>query len=439
MKNRDLLNPLRKRLTLIYSSLLIICFIIFIFLIYGLVSNVIYSEQKEEVKRLAMNEMEDHLKDLKKWAKKKREEVDIDYEPYRSAFYFVLTKNGEVITGDETLPELRQQILAQMKERLIEEEDYYFLNLVNQNDEPVRLLIYKTVVFDEKELLGFVYTGKDITSSQRMLESLIWILCGLSFFFSVILAFLGYYMAGHALVPIKQSIEKQRQFVADASHELRTPLSILYSSLEIIEEEERSKLSEFARKLLDDMKDETKRMTHIVGDLLTLARTDAENTTLSLEEVSLNELIEKVVRAYQLTIDQSKHELSFVANAELLITADVEKLTQMLHIFIDNAIKYTPKGKIDITLNRMERGNRTFAEMSIADEGIGIAKADHAHIFDRFYRVDKARSRTEHGTGLGLSIAKSIISLHNGTVELDSELGRGTIFFITLPCEQGYH
>lgn len=396
----------------------------------------IYAEQKEEVKRLAMNEMEDHLKDLKKWAQKKQGEVEIDYEPYRSAFYYVLTKNGDIITGDEIFPEFRHQILMQMRERLIDEEDYYYLNVLDHQNKRVQLLIYKTIVFNDKELLGFVYTGKDITSSKQMLTNLIWILCGLSLIFSVILTFLGYYMAGHALIPIKQSLDRQRQFVADASHELRTPLSILYSSLEIIEEEEKSKLSSFAIKLLDDMKDETKRMTHIVGDLLTLARTDVEKMTLNVEVASLNELMEKVVRAYELMIDQSEHQLSFLADDELRVTVDIEKLTQMLHIFIDNAIKYTPKGEIEVKLKKIERGNRSFAEIIIKDEGIGIAKADQPHIFERFYRVDKARSRTKHGIGLGLSIAKSIISLHNGTVQVSSEEGKGSTFIITLPCEQ---
>jgi two-component system sensor histidine kinase VicK len=175
-------------------------------------------------------------------------------------------------------------------------------------------------------------------------------------------------------------------------------------------------------------------MTHIVQDLLTLSRLDAGNAELVLSRFPFGEAIESVTRANALNAKQRSHELVYDSSESLpLITGDRSRLEQVMMNIIGNAIKYTPDGgHIRIHAGSTEES----VWMEVCDDGIGIPEKDRDRIFERFYRVDKARSRESGGTGLGLSIAREIVQRHNGTLALVPHDGPGTTIRLTLPIAQ---
>jgi two-component system sensor histidine kinase VicK len=222
--------------------------------------------------------------------------------------------------------------------------------------------------------------------------------------------------------------------VANVSHELRTPLTNVRSYAETLRDAEGDLPVEMANSFLDIIITETDRMTHIVQDLLTLSRLDAGNAELVLSRFPFGDAIGSVVRANALNAKQRGHELVCDAPEDLpLIVGDRSRLEQVMMNVIGNAIKYTPDGgHIWVTAGVEE--NTVW--MDVSDDGIGIPEKDRERIFERFYRVDKARSRESGGTGLGLSIAREIVERHKGSIVLVPKEGKGTTIRLTLPIAQ---
>ena len=225
--------------------------------------------------------------------------------------------------------------------------------------------------------------------------------------------------------------EMRKDFIANVSHELRTPLTNVRSYAETLRDAEGDIPVETSNSFLDIIITETDRMTHIVQDLLTLSRLDAGNAELVLSRFPFGDAIESVTRANALAAKQHGHTLTYTPPESLpLIVGDRSRLEQVMMNVIGNAVKYTPDGgHIAITAGSTE------AEvwMEVCDDGIGIPEKDRDRIFDRFYRVDKARSRESGGTGLGLSIAREIVQRHHGTIALAPHEGPGTTIRLTLP------
>ncbi|MET0016168.1 ATP-binding protein [Oscillibacter sp.] len=231
-----------------------------------------------------------------------------------------------------------------------------------------------------------------------------------------------------------RSEERRKEFVANVSHELRTPLTNVRSYAETLRSSGRDIPQATADSFLDIIINETDRMTHIVQDLLTLSRLDAGNTEMNCTRFDFGEAISSVVRANALEAKHRGHELKWGPAQPLpLIYGDRQRLEQVMMNILGNAIKYTPDGgHIRITAGIV--GEHVWMEVS--DDGIGIPEKDREHIFERFYRVDKARSRESGGTGLGLSIAREIVERHHGTIRLARHEGPGTTVRLTLPIRQ---
>lgn len=215
----------------------------------------------------------------------------------------------------------------------------------------------------------------------------------------------------------------QRRFVADVSHELRTPLTTIQGNLDLIKRVGMDPMS------LEAMDSEVKRMTRLVGDLLLLAQADSGRLPLIETQVELGSLALDVLRQAQVLADKVELKLGTVEAVH--VKGDSDRLKQLLFNLITNAIKYTPEGG-RVTVSVEQRG--PYALLKVQDTGIGIPKEDLDHIFDRFYRVDKARSRQMGGTGLGLSIAQWIAEAHHGKIWAESEVGKGSTFYVQLPC-----
>jgi signal transduction histidine kinase len=228
---------------------------------------------------------------------------------------------------------------------------------------------------------------------------------------------------------LESSFDQIRQFTADASHELRTPLTILTGELELALRTKKS--TEEYQEILSSALTEALRLSRVVEYLLLLSRTDMGHISLQLEPMNLSETLADLADAATILGTPKSIYITYRHGQEdLIVNADHAKLYQMLLNLVDNAVKYTPEGGlISITLHR--DGN--FAEVRVRDTGIGISAEHQKKIFNRFYRVDKARSRELGGAGLGLSIVQWTVQAHGGTIVVESEPGQGSTFIVRLP------
>ncbi len=237
----------------------------------------------------------------------------------------------------------------------------------------------------------------------------------------------------HDVTAQRKNEEMRKEFVANVSHELRTPLTNVRSYAETLRDMDDIP-QEMENNFLDIIISETDRMTRIVQDLLTLSRLDSGRAEIKMVRFSLYDSIESVCRAVELEAQRRGHTLLRQYGDTLpMVMGDRNRLEQVMMNVVGNSIKYTPDGGT-ITVDAGVRGKNVWIEVS--DTGIGIPQKDRERIFDRFYRVDKARSRESGGTGLGLSIAREIVLRHHGTIALTSHDGPGTTVRIVLPIRQ---
>jgi heavy metal sensor kinase len=232
------------------------------------------------------------------------------------------------------------------------------------------------------------------------------------------------------LARLGSSVRRMKQFTADASHELRAPVSLIRTTAEVAIQKRDRPAGEYLQ-ALDEILEEAERTSQVVDGLMLLARADSGK---EVSETSVTDIC-GIIRG---AADQGEklarnHNLNFSAQipeGPIWIQADTDALRRALLILIDNAAKYTPAGGSVAVLFEARDG---FAIASVSDTGIGIAKEEVAHIFDRFWRADKARSREQGGAGLGLSIAKWIVEMHRGSIDVESDPGKGSIFHVRVP------
>jgi len=229
---------------------------------------------------------------------------------------------------------------------------------------------------------------------------------------------------------LERSFLEIRRFTADASHELRTPLTAIRTEAEVALA--RPLTVEGHQHLLGSILEECERLTRLADQLLTLSREDAGAAAPAFEPVDLAALLDHVVETMRPLAEARRLRLGYEGNGTLPVLGDHARLRQVFYNLLDNAIKFTPEGgAVDVQVRRQE-GN---AAVTVRDTGIGIPAENLPHVFERFYRVDKARSRFAGGTGLGLSIARSIVAAHGGSVEVASLPGQGATFTVSLPSQ----
>lgn len=237
----------------------------------------------------------------------------------------------------------------------------------------------------------------------------------------------------NAMAAKLESIDQSRsQFVSNASHELKTPMATMKILLETMMYQP-DMPGELRAEFMQDMNHEIDRLTSIITDLLTLTQGDDHAATLNLEEVDVSALAEETLRRLHATAEQRSLELQENIQPGCVLQADRSKLGQIIYNLTENALKYTPDGG-HVSVRLYVTGGELLLE--VEDDGVGIPKEDQAHIFDRFYRVDKARSRETGGTGLGLSIVRQMVTLHGGAITVDSEPGKGSLFTVRLPLKR---
>jgi len=238
----------------------------------------------------------------------------------------------------------------------------------------------------------------------------------------------------HDVTKKEKDEEERRQFVSNVSHELRTPLTSMKSYIEALLDGAWQD-PEVAPQFLKVTQEETNRMIRMINDLLQLSRMDANKIELQKELVNLNELFNYVLDRFDMVIKDS--DQNYVIKREftqraIWVDIDTDRMVQVLDNILNNAMKYSPDGGT-ITCRLLETHKNVV--LSISDEGLGIPKQNLGRVFDRFFRVDKARSRAMGGSGLGLAISKEAIKAHGGSIWAESEENKGSTFFISLPYE----
>lgn len=240
----------------------------------------------------------------------------------------------------------------------------------------------------------------------------------------------GFLLAGRALAPIRAAMDRQRTFVADASHELRTPLSLIRATAEMLRRHPAEPVGS-SLAAVDDIIQETDRLNGLVGQMLTLARADAEQAPLSESDVDLNELTADTARQMRLLAEPRNTTIDVQMDSPITVRGDPTRLRELLRILLDNAVKYSdPGAAVRVRLQPLAGK----AQIRVSDNGPGIPPEALPHLFDRFYRVDKARSREMGGAGLGLAIAKWIVDSHDGTIRVESAPAAGTTVTVELPA-----
>ncbi|WP_379198278.1 sensor histidine kinase [Paenibacillus sp. GCM10012306] len=477
-QSEDMFVKMRNRLTIMYSGMLVLFLLVFIIIVYSSLFWMVSYQQKKEVNTLADQKLLESQNLLKSDMNGNDSNVDgikkitLNNNYF---FYYVYNQQGELIAANETIPDLRQSLLQMLKDWSVKytdvnsktenltysengnefwrQKDSKDGNLDNRGWEKdlqnnwdkdttltvssgkkIHMAIMARIIYDGDQRIGKMYLGQDTTYYWTIINWMLTIFIGLAILFFIISFLVGSSMSKRAMVPIIKSYTQQRHFVADASHELRTPLSILNSSIDVLELEEGENISEFSRNVLMDMKDEVKRMATLVNDLLSLARSDAGLTNISFETFDFIPIVEQLDRSIQ-PLAVSRHiKLNLHTPADLLVSGDKERLKQLLYILLDNAIKYTPQhGTVNLFLSMVVNDDDESLLIQVQDTGIGIQPADQKKIFDRFYRVDKNRTKKIEGTGIGLAIAKWIVEEHKGTIQLSSHLGEGSVFTVKIP------
>jgi two-component system phosphate regulon sensor histidine kinase PhoR len=240
----------------------------------------------------------------------------------------------------------------------------------------------------------------------------------------------GMILVFHDLTRLKQLENTRREFVANVSHELRTPLSMIKGYVETLINGAKDDPA-VATRFLQTIEKHADRLTYLIEDLLTISRLESGQIVLSLQKFELRPLVDEVLNDLRAKAGDKRCTLENNVPPEIAVRADADRLQQVLFNLVDNSIKYgRPEGRVEIRA----RLAHPMVEVSVRDNGPGVPPDAIERIFERFYRVDKARSREQGGTGLGLAIVKHIVQSHGGEVWVKSEPGHGATFYVTLPA-----
>ena len=340
--------------------------------------------------------------------------------------------------------------------------------VMNSSMQPIRL--YSTMLTDKHHVVGVVQIGQSLAKLNANLQNILIGLLIVTPFALLLSAFGSYWLAGRAFRPIhrlaltareigakdlsqrvpvpqpedevrelsvifnqmigrlEHAFAQQRRFVADASHELRTPVAVIRSMTELAVSQPSD--AEDTLLVLHEVNSESERLGRLISDLLALARADEGQVKLDFEPVRLDLLTADVVSSLEVLAGERKVVLRTADLNPATVLGDAARLIQIIMSLVDNALTYTNAGG---TVTLSVKATVSDAYLIVRDTGIGMAKSDIAHIFERFYRADPARSKAVGGSGLGLSIADWLVHAHDGAISVESELNKGSTFTVMLP------
>lgn len=344
--------------------------------------------------------------------------------------YFVAPDGKTMILNQLGDGDVGKALLSHQSDWPQDMEGTHLIRMRGANGERYRYLAGVAPVVDKGKQIGTLYMFKNMEFYYYAAFKTLFLLLCLAVVLYLAACYFGYWLAGRNILPISQMYERQKQFTADASHEMRTPLAVMKLAVQGLREDEDSRLSEFAKESVEMLDSEADRLSRLTENLMTLARSDEDNPPAYTEQVDMTALCHKVAAQLALLAEQKQIVLKQEIQADLSVYGDELALSRLLIILIDNALKYS-SAKTTVTL----RGARVKAQMviEVRDEGCGISDGDKQRIFDRFFRVDKARSRSQGGLGLGLSLAWAIVHQHGGSIEAFDNQPQGTVMYVQLP------
>jgi heavy metal sensor kinase len=464
-----LFRSIRLTLTLWYAVTLAVILVLFSSFFYLTFKRELFLEVDQELLAIAEGIASPTLEPFLHTPPSAFEQVLEDFIGPRIAgkFVQVLDASAKVATASKNL---QDQGFAVRKEDLFKaaQGKIVYATVGGWEKQPLRIVSYPVMV--NGRLAYLVQVGAPMMAAQEMLRKIL-IVLGVSIPLSLVLfGYGGWFLAGLSLKPVdiltrsakkitaenlsqrlevlnphdeigelaatfnntlarlESAFSRMRQFSADVSHELRTPLTILRGETEValrwVKEPEEY------RAILQSNLEEIKRMSEIIEYLLDLAKAEEGMLRLEPSEVALNDLLNELVSQTKVLARQKGVVLVFEALYPVAVSGDRLRLRQIFLNLLDNAVKYTPAGgEVRVVLDSAEQS----ARVAVIDTGSGIPEEDLPYLFDRFYRVDKARNRADGGTGLGLSLSRSLAEAHGGRIEVVSQLGMGSVFTVYLP------
>ncbi|MFR6311900.1 sensor histidine kinase [Anaerofustis stercorihominis] len=439
-----MLNKIKNKLILTNTFVLLVILI--------MVTTFIYVFSSYSFSNTSDNELLNLVYQSKRFSKSDFQSVENDLSYNQELSYFKEKLNNEkcklIFFNNEMKPIFSSSKFKISKKKLAKIATLYFADVnashtevkeqdgiyvfSDYEDSKISYRTCTTLITDNEGNMQLILIAEDNRSENATLNTLLYILA-LTVIFGVVASLLGgFYTADKALVPIKENMDNQRQFIADASHELRTPIAVIKTNLELIEsnEDETIKSQEV---WIDYAKSEIKRMDKMVGDLLILSKADLNEIPFNNKEHDIVHLIKEAIEKIEpIAVKREIRVYMSCPYNRVKVNIDEDKFTQLMMILLDNAIKYS-EDKTQIMITVKVNLNKNSVVIKVKDQGIGMKKDEIEKVFTRFYRIDKARSRRENGSGLGLPIAKWIVENLNGTINIESIEDKGTDVIIALP------
>jgi len=361
-------------------------------------------------------------KDLVRW-------IEQTFEPDRYGVYYQIWKTDGKLLG-RSLNLASSIPLSRLARTAVPVRNGIVLETYRRSDgERLRVATYPVTKYDEKQdkdkIIAFGQAAVSLDEPERAARRLAgWLLGGALGALALALS-VGALILRQALRPLEEQAQAQRRFVADAAHELRTPLTVLRGEIEVVLRRRRD--PEDYEATLKSALEEIERLSRLSDGLLLLAAPQYPATTASLE---LNALCQGVQERLIGEFASAGIHFTFEPALEpLFVRGEADSLSRVVRNLLENALRYTPRGE-QVTLRVFATGQD--AALAVQDTGIGIAPEHQAQVFDRFYRVDQARARSSGGAGLGLAIARELVEAYGGQLTLESQVGRGSTFTVTL-------
>ena len=417
-------EKLRRQMTCVYAAIFGVLILLIVAAAYTFIWWEILAHEKDNLIAQIYHEGEE-------WAETR--EAPCSEAAIRSGkmfAYFVDADGATVILNQLGNGEAGQALLRHKRDWPKQLDSSRLLRMNGTSGERYRYLAAVAPVLDGDKRVGTLYMFKNMEFYyEAAYKTLFWLLC-MALVLYMAACYFGYWLAGRNIRPISQMYARQKQFTADASHEMRTPLAVMKLAVQGLREDEDSRLSEFAKESVEMLDSEADRLSRLTENLMTLARSDEDNLPAYTEQVDMTALCHKVAAQLALLAEQKQIVLKQELQADLSVQGDELALSRLLIILLDNALKYSAP-KTTVTL----RGARVKEHLviEVRDEGCGISDEDKTRVFDRFYRVDKARSRSQGGLGLGLSLAWAIVHQHGGSIEAFDNQPQGTVMYVQLP------
>jgi len=337
--------------------------------------------------------------------------------------YIIRNEKGDILNS-ENIGRFYDDYLEDISFERTKTDEIYAIKV--QNKYNYRGITLKAFSFEGQEIYIQLLANVDgeVETIKNLIDTLL-----IGNLIIIVVSIIGaYILSKMTLKPIMNSYKKQTEFVQNAAHELRTPLTIIQAKQELLLQEPESKIIDKSEDINILLK-ETKRLTKLIKELMILATADSNELKLKKEKTNIDTLIKDIVIPYKDYAEMQEKEINMDLKFNKEINVDANKINQLMIIILDNAIKYTAEND-KIEIKTYVKDGKCVIE--VADTGIGISEEATKHVFDRFYREDKARSRETGGTGLGLSIAHTIVNLHGGNIKIVPNEPKGTKVIIKI-------